>query len=319
MTGDEKNRRLFDMYCQHLPSLYQAVSHPTENRFSYPALIHISSDYENATYKLFVVGQNPGENCLENRPRAQHLRESPWDQSDESLHEHIGDIVQQLMEQYKEFNRRAYGKPFQNTALELNDMLNPGAGDNSFIWSNLVPVSYNKGNPETVKAVALCEAFPAVVHEIEIVRPEVVVFFTGWGLDPVLRVVFPGLELYSLADIRPELLCMVQHSLLPELSFRTYHARYLVQSKQKDKVLRDLVSQIRDPARRGLSPYLQLLPGTVDKYGRQLIESKGPYCVWRTPGGRAYHLCIYESKPIKIFYSMADAISAIPTCKSDVR
>jgi hypothetical protein len=179
-----------------------------------------------------------------------------------------------------------------------------------------VPVSYDGGKPEIEDAVRACYAFPVLLDEISLVKPEVIVFFTGPDHDPILRYVFPDLEFYRAEGFDRRSLSRVEHNKLPECSFRTRHPGYSRRTGECDAILRRIVYMcqghrpgISDPITKECTPCPRLEIGFVDDNHFTLVAKKDPYCVWKSPKGRAYHLCIYESKPIRRFSSLDDALA----------
>ena len=114
----------------------------------------------------------------------------------------------ELRDEYSGFdlalNTRWRGTPFWRAAYEMRDKLNPGGAKNAFLWSNLVPVSERMpsgkyGRPSSAVADSV-SALGLIAAEMEVTRPEVVVFFTGRSRDAVLRRAFPSASLIDVAQ-----------------------------------------------------------------------------------------------------------------------
>lgn len=60
-------------------------------------------------------------------------------------------------------------------------------------------------------------------HEVNIIRPDVAVFFTGSRYDGRLRETFPGVVFHRVS----RLVSRLEHPQLPLHSYRTSHPKYL--------------------------------------------------------------------------------------------
>lgn len=321
MMSSDKNQALFETYCRYLPNLYKPGIF--DSKFSYPHLIHISPEYDNSRPKLFIVGQDPAENCLD-RFGCKHLGSSPWD--DNLADPQVERIVKELMDQDKRFPRRENGGYLLNTAMTLNQKINAGSSDNSFAYSNLVKVGFSGESRLEEARLRVCQAFPVLIDEIAIAEPEVVVFFTGPDFDCLLGLneTFPGLEFHhvNVQGIGWHDLCVLKHHKLPELTFRTYHPGYYNRSGLNakldlDKVL-NLIASIVQGSKKPLEKlsfcrgkdYEHMNPYDVDQYGFIFIARKGDYSVWEHPEGKEYHGCDRKInyKTIKKFKTKDEAL-----------
>ncbi len=196
------NERLADAYSNALDTWQR--ERPSADGVSRPFLIAVPPAYTEAGVKLMIVGQQTlgwGEGIPDDAVSAPAL-----------------------MHAYVEFNlaERYRSTPFWQAAEQVYHALNPSGPARGFLWSNLVKVDQNGGRPSsTVEgAVSRLGLLPT---ELGITRPDVVVFFTGPAYDDRIRSSFPGVAFVA----RSRSVSQLSHSLLPRLTFRTYHPKYL--------------------------------------------------------------------------------------------
>ena len=185
-------------------SKWAALERITQNDgVSWPLLLKVPPEYGQARLRLLVVGQQTDE----------------WGGYGDDA-----DRVAWLMEGYAHFAlARSYkSTPFWQASRELYASLNPDGPPFGFLWSNLVKVDQQGDRPVEHVEEAVCELglLPA---EVDIVRPEAVVFFTGHSYDPRLRSTFPALRLVQLG----EFLVRLEHPVLPFHTYRTPHPKWL--------------------------------------------------------------------------------------------
>lgn len=200
------NEQLRNLYRENWDVFAEAM----EKGSSAPLLLSASEAYREADPRLLFVGQET----------------QGW--------EHPGDTedpISELMERYESFrfgeNRR--GTPFWRAVHEIRKQVNPESSDASILWSNLGRVDLDNDLPsgEMLDSLLQTEVLP---REIEITRPDAVVFFTGptSRYDNALRRTFDAVELSETETN----LHKVSHPVLPENSFRTYHPNYLQRDSQ---------------------------------------------------------------------------------------
>ena len=156
---------------------------------SAPQLMRIPESYIASDIRLMIVGQESGAWGGQQDPTTEKGRDD-------------------LRNEYTNFDLALKTtwrtSPFWEAAYQIRNRLNPGGAENGFLWSNLVPVSEQLpsgryGRPSSDVAEAAC-ALGLVAAEIEIARPQVVVFFTGVSRDEMLRRAFPTISFLDLAQ-----------------------------------------------------------------------------------------------------------------------
>jgi hypothetical protein len=115
-----------------------------------------------------------------------------------------------------------------------------------FMWNNLVKVGQatSKGKPCDQIIDAGIEAFDVIPREIEILEPDIVIFFTGPNYDSIIDRVFPGTEYTRINnhwDSRQ--LAVLESPALPPLSFRTYHPNFLYRHTDRRNSIRDAITR----------------------------------------------------------------------------
>jgi hypothetical protein len=139
--------------------------------------------------------------------------------------------------------------PFWQAVRRLEQSL--GIEPCSSLWNNLNKVDYipegggKAGRPTPYIEAVVSRRFPVIPREVELVRPHVVIFFTGtsrrqdYDYDRLLEQIFVGAEL---DPVDPPVtgsvpIARVIHPALPERSFRTQHPGQFRRSGAWDSTL----------------------------------------------------------------------------------
>ena len=77
------------------------------------------------------------------------------------------------------------------------------------------------------------EAFNVLPAEIEIAKPDVVIFFTGHDYDETIEALFGRITKATIPEYSEKVLARIQDSngRLPTHSYRTYHPGYFIYGK----------------------------------------------------------------------------------------
>lgn len=181
---------------------------------SLPLFVSIPSGYERSALKLMVVGQQT---------------HSWYGFIGDSLGSHP---VRRIQTYYRRFNlAEGYNSPFWHAIHNLQASLEPRVAPRSFVWSNLYICDQKKVLPDSLLSEQLLK-LRTLPHEIAILRPDAVVFFTGPNYDHIIKTLFLDVRLSRCGGRDGRLLSRVEHSELPRFSFRTYHPAYLQRSRQ---------------------------------------------------------------------------------------
>ena len=212
------NDALLDLY--HLNWMALNQIRRNDKDISWPLLIKVPPEYALAKRRLVIVGQQT----------------YGWDHFDGNQE----DPVHWLTEAYAAFalGQGYHASPFWQASHQLYESLNPDGAPCGFIWSNLIKVDQNACRPMQTVEEAVC-AIGLVPAELQILEPDVIVFFTGPSYDDRLRSTFPTLRFIELT----EALKRLEHPSLPYHSYRTPHPKYLRISHQWD-TLHMLANQV---------------------------------------------------------------------------
>ena len=210
LINEELTRR-YEQALAQLPRLPAGVSEPH--------LIQVPPTYALASTRLMVVGQ-----------QTYGWGDPPY----------VGS-VQLLMAGYASFDlgngyRRS---PLWMAAHKLHRALNPEGPERAFLWSNLVKVD-QKGERPTPEVEEMAARLGLLQMEIELTKPDVVIFFTGPDYDDRLKATFPSVRFVDAG----RLIHRLEHPHLPTRSFRTYHPKHLRLSRNWS-VLTELIALAR--------------------------------------------------------------------------
>lgn len=207
------DQKLFNFYESKWSKISDILR--VNERLSYPLFMSLPQAYYEARKKLMIVGQQGYQWGFSKKDSG---RDPKWNST------------QQLIQLYKNFalGKQYIKSPFWQAAHELYNLLNPNASPDGFLWSNLITVDDWNKRPDQAVEQSVCE-LGLLSEEIQITKPDVVVFFTGPYYDEMLKKTFDRLELQKISTE----LAIVKHPLLPVQSFRTYHPGFLWRSKKR--------------------------------------------------------------------------------------
>ncbi len=212
MSAETINTKLRQLYSENWEALTQSI--PARKGYSFPLLMDANTSYPVAPTKILIVGQQTfgwfgtfGER-------------------------QTADPIKDLMLEYSNFNRgeNYVSSPFWVASHLLQQTINPGSDPYGIMWSNLIRVDLAKERAEPIEE-NLC-LIPLLRQEIEIVKPQVVVFFTGPNYDTRLKSTFSALKMFMIEGYDSRMLSRVVHPDLPFHSYRTYHPGYLKRQGQ---------------------------------------------------------------------------------------
>lgn len=175
--------------------------------------LNISDKYLAADIKVMVFGQETND----------------WHGDYGGAHE-----AESLVEEYDEFFTSnkcfSYGGQFWNAVSKMVDILQDKTGKSvGLLWNNIIKIgkSGDKGRPEIEVIEWQQPAMKLILKEIEIAKPDIVIFFTGPDYDDMLHVVFEDIQFECASDKSIRQLALVSSKYLPSKSVRTYHPGYL--------------------------------------------------------------------------------------------
>lgn len=178
---------------------------------SAPLLIKVPESYFTQAKKLMIVGQQT----------------QGWDLKN----------IQDLLRNYEEFNfgESYYSTPFWNVIRKIESIL--GVDTFSIVWSNLNRCDFQRERPDEDLELELHECFPVLREEVEILEPDILLFFSGPDFDQHIYRSFPGCQLSPVPGFEERELARMEHRACPYHAYRTYHPKYLRMSGLESKVL----------------------------------------------------------------------------------
>jgi hypothetical protein len=199
------NARLREVYRDALDKLRTSWS-PAEGD-SQPMLIEVPESYAIASVRLLVVGQEAGG----------------WGEKTPTS----DDPVNALMSLYREFalGRTQRSTPFWQGARHVFEMIARPDERDAFLWSNLVKVDVRRKRPP-VEVEELVARLKLLEAEVEITKPDAVLFLSGPSYDNRIRAAFPSATIDELSNGSATI------SGLSFKAFRTYHPKYLRLSRK---------------------------------------------------------------------------------------
>lgn len=140
-----------------------------------------------------------------------------------------------MLEHYREFiTAWPYKSTFFQYFKKLREAIHgaqPADRRQSILWLNLFKVNYRGmcswKSPLYEQSLAIQEG--VLQAEIKALDPHVVIFLTGPDYDHVLERLFPQFERFDVPPFPPRQVMRIEDkdNILPSLSFRSYHPRYV--------------------------------------------------------------------------------------------
>lgn len=191
---------------------YAGVPCSKEGGPANPLLISPPNDYAASTLKVMYFGK-------ETNGYEGSFRESKG--------------VQHLMRIYDAFanqgGARKYGKHFWNAVSKFNSAFSKVDRSISFTWNNVIKVGkdWSMGMPPESVVKWQQNWFRVIRKEIEILKPDIVIFMSGPHYDKFIEGIFGPLTLVKVGSRPERQLARIANCNLPPASFRTYHPNYL--------------------------------------------------------------------------------------------
>lgn len=184
--------------------LFEKITNQFPNDgLSRPLLISPNSEYQNQNIKILIVGQEThGWGCF-------------------------SDDIEAGMKLYEVFNlgEENCASPFWNVTRKVEDIL---VGTKfSCAWTNLNKYDVGAERPSGDHLNAISSLDHILIDEIKILRPDIVIFFTGPDFDSRIRSVFTEVCFENIEEFPIGQLARLKHPQLPPKSYRTYHPKYL--------------------------------------------------------------------------------------------
>lgn len=196
-----------------------------------PYLIEPNDAYIKASKRLVIVGQETGH----------------WDTLDYHLEPH-GYSVESQLSCYRNFNvngrsnRAIHPGAFWNVTRKIE--LGLGNESHSCAALNLNRFSENGRRPCPKNLSILAEIDWLMLEELSLLKPDIVVFFTGPRYDARLQSLLDP-SWSDVGDLPPRQLTRITSPRLECEIFRTYHPTYLRRARLEEKVIRIIVGGLK--------------------------------------------------------------------------
>lgn len=203
---NEQLQALYETHYEKLLHEYRSsFAHQIKDQLTNPLLISIDEDkYQKSDLKIMFFGQETND----------------WEGP-------CGKEINELLCTYQKFltdgNRRGQ---FWNAVSDYTQAIqekNPNKCI-SYVWNNILKIgkAHEKGKPSSEGIELQQKYFPVIKDEVEILKPDIIIFFTG-PYDDYIRYEFPDINLLELNGWNDRELCQLNSAYLPARSFRTSH------------------------------------------------------------------------------------------------
>jgi len=193
-----------------------------------PLLLTVNQDYQGSDIKVMVIGQET----------------NGWFEQFSNIDE--------ITKVYNEFfwGGRCYkrGGQFWNGIKNFKIRLQQKYPDKriNIIWNNVIKIGKAKGKnkpPEYIQKIER-EYFKVLELELEILKPDIILFLSGPNYDDIIKQHFPKIIQEAMLSIKQRQLC--KFSIKGNSNcFRTYHPNYLYRSRKLDYFFEIIISEIK--------------------------------------------------------------------------
>ena len=226
---NQLNKELIDLYTSKYSILTKKINDYNIsvdnkiNRATNPLMLKVNNDWVKADLKVMVFGQ---ENNI-------------WGGEFGNDGAFCGQI-NEIINIYEKFylNDEMYACPFWNEYRNLRNQIKKQDKNISFLWNNVVKIGRLGIGclPEIHKITT--ENFNVISDEINILKPDVLIFFTGPNYD---NKIFDSLGKHSkisIGNFNPRQICEIKFDTDYNLkySIRTYHPGYLYRNKERKRI-----------------------------------------------------------------------------------
>lgn len=215
-------KKCYETYLAELKNITKEKS----SLFSYPLLMKSFSDYEKARRKVLYVGKET-YGWIDTMDNSENL------------------TVDDLMDHYQafEFAKDYHGRnsPFWRFVRTCHNKINGENLPNGLLWTNFSKCDSNEATPDYELQKMNNKGFDLILDEINITKPDIVIFITGWDYEHQFQRVFSGLEYKTLEE---NYLYQCIHSDLPAHSYMTMHPKGLQIRKRLDFILNKIAYNV---------------------------------------------------------------------------
>ena len=181
-----------------------------ENLATHPLLIKTDDEYAKADLKVMFFGQETNE----------------WN----GVFEEYADL-ESVLAVYEDFYLKRgyeqYGKPFWNFIRNLKST--QSTKKIGYIWNNVLKIGKSEsGTPQQGLINYTIDYFNVIPQEIEILKPNVLLFLSGHTYDDHIRKAIGNFSIVPIEGFSTNELCILKFdNITVNLAIRSYHPGYL--------------------------------------------------------------------------------------------
>ena len=190
--------------------LMKTIQKIWKNLATHPLLIKTDDEYAKADLKVMFFGQETNE----------------WN----GVFEEYADL-ESVLAVYEDFYLKRgyeqYGKPFWNFIRNLKST--QSTKKIGYIWNNVLKIGKSEsGTPQQGLINYTIDYFNVIPQEIEILKPNVLLFLSGHTYDDHIRKTIGNFSIVPIEGFSTNELCILKFdNITVDLAIRTYHPGYL--------------------------------------------------------------------------------------------
>lgn len=203
-----------------------------ENKATHPMLLKVNEEYENADVKVMIFGQET----------------NGWNDffDEDSQIEPLLDLYQKF---YLDKEYEDYGKAFWNYIKNLKARISTNIPKEvGYVWNNVLKIGKcESGTPQNGLINYTLQHFNVIPQEIEILKPDVLLFFSGPNYDEHIRKMVGNYSTQPIEKFSPQEFCKLNFSNIPvKLALRTYHPGAHLKSEKRDDISNTIINLIQE-------------------------------------------------------------------------
>jgi hypothetical protein len=199
----DMKQSLYNLYSSHQRTFESIVAQFPGQDVAGPLLLSPSEKYQQQARKLLIVGQET----------------KGWG--------YYADNIEAGMRHYEEFNvgQGYYSSPFWNVTRKVERLLRNQ--EYSCAWTNISKFDVEHKRASGEQLAAISEIDSLLIKEIEIIQPDIVLFYTGPDFDSRIVKLFPGIRMEQVPGFDLRQVARLRHKLLPGMAIRSCHPNSL--------------------------------------------------------------------------------------------
>lgn len=201
-------KQLLELYQSRQAEFIKIADQFPKDKLGGPYLMSPSDDFSKQQCRLLVIGQET----------------FGWMDSPKHL-----DTMMRVYEEFNVGKRNANGKTYNSPFWNLTRKLETAIGIEKYSCAatNISKFDVNQKRATGKHELAISSIDNILLAEVQILKPQICIFFTGPAFDERIKNIFSGITYESVGEWPQSQFCKLNHSVLPTHSYRTYHPRYL--------------------------------------------------------------------------------------------